>query len=176
MSPDERRHARPIGTSVLDDRSVRRVGGIIAEVTEVVAAWSEAVVALRRGAELLFLRRTGDDAWGGLWWMPGGAVEDGETPAQAALREAYEETGYRLGSVEEVTVVVDHIPSGGVCAVHLFLADAPAGDPSLNDEHDAWTWAPAGFFYEQDIDNRCATSADFEVWMAVPGVLLAAAG
>jgi|SRR5262245_31230848 len=156
-------------------RLIPGIGDTMMDVTEMAGAWSEAVVALRRGTELLFLRRTGDDAWGGLWWMPGGAIEDGETPAAAALREVYEETGYRLSSVEEVTVVVDNIPSGGVCAVHLFLADAPAGDPRLNDEHDAWTWAPAGFFYDQDIDTRCATSAHFEVWMAVPRVLLAAA-
>lgn len=144
--------------------------------SEFVGAWSEAVVALRRGAELLFVRRTGDDAWAGLWWMPGGAVEDGETPAEAALREVYEETGYRLGRVEEVTVIVDNLSSGGVCAVHLFLGDAPDGDPSLNDEHDAWTWAPAGFFYDQDLETRCATSPDFEGWMAVPRALLTAAG
>jgi 8-oxo-dGTP pyrophosphatase MutT (NUDIX family) len=146
------------------------------DVTEVVGAWSEAVVGLQRGAELLFLRRTGDDAWGGLWWMPGGAVDDGETPAKAALREVYEETGYRLGSLEDVGVVVDKVSSGGMCDVHLFLAVAPEGDPSLNDEHDAWTWASAGFFYDQDIETRCATSADFARWMAVPRALMAAAG
>lgn len=108
--------------------------------------------------------------------MPGGAIEHGETPAGAALREVYEETGYQLASVEQVTVLVEDIPSGGACAVHLFLADAPNGDPRLNDEHDAWMWAPAHFFYDQDIDNRCATSTDFAAWMAVPRTLLAAAG
>lgn len=77
------------------------MGRVMVDDTEVVGAWSEAVVRLQRGAELLFLRRTGDDAWGGLWWIPGGAVEDGETPAQAARREVYEETGYRLGNLEK---------------------------------------------------------------------------
>jgi 8-oxo-dGTP diphosphatase len=152
------------------------MGRVMVDDTEVVGAWSEAVVRLQRGAELLFLRRTGDDAWGGLWWIPGGAVEDGETPAQAARREVYEETGYRLGNLENVGVVVDRISPGGVCTVHLFLADAPEGDPSLNDEHDAWTWAPPGFFYEQDIETRCATSAAFARWMAVPRALMATAG
>ena len=30
------------------------------------------------------------------WTVPGGGVEDGETPEQAAIREVWEETGYRV--------------------------------------------------------------------------------
>jgi 8-oxo-dGTP pyrophosphatase MutT (NUDIX family) len=171
MLIDQHKTAADRHVGSLDDLAGNR--GIMVHVAEVARAWNEAVVALRRGAELLFLRRTGDDAWGGLWWMPGGVVEDGETPAEAALREVYEETGYWLGNIEDVAVVVDEIPSGGVCTVHLFRADAPEGDPSLNDEHDAWTWAPADFFYDQDIETRCENSDDFAGWMAVPRTLIA---
>jgi predicted NUDIX family NTP pyrophosphohydrolase len=35
----------------------------------------------------------------GAWMIPKGAVEPGETPAEAALREFEEETGTRLGAV-----------------------------------------------------------------------------
>ena len=31
-----------------------------------------------------------------VWTLPGGEIENGETPAQAAVREAYEETGLRV--------------------------------------------------------------------------------
>ena len=42
---------------------------------------------------LLVPVRDGDAAW---WDLPGGGVEAGETPAQAAVRETLEETGYAV--------------------------------------------------------------------------------
>jgi mutator protein MutT len=54
-----------------------------------------AVVALTdpTGAVLLHLRDPGAAAEPGQWALPGGHVEPGETPAQAAARELTEETG-----------------------------------------------------------------------------------
>ncbi|WP_424949432.1 NUDIX domain-containing protein [Deinococcus sp.] len=50
---------------------------------------------LRRpdGAVLLGRRAAGASYGAGLWGLPGGHVEDTETLAQAAAREAYEEVG-----------------------------------------------------------------------------------
>ena len=54
------------------------------------------------GVEVLLIK-PGGPFWrnkdAGAWMIPKGAVEPGETPAEAALREFEEETGTRLTSV-----------------------------------------------------------------------------
>jgi predicted NUDIX family NTP pyrophosphohydrolase len=56
----------------------------------------------QRGLEVLLIK-PGGPFWRnkdqGAWMIPKGAVEAGEAPAEAALREFEEETGTRLGSV-----------------------------------------------------------------------------
>ena len=46
---------------------------------------------MRRGVSLL--QRRNDD---GSWSLPAGAIDPGEGPAQAVVREAYEETGLHV--------------------------------------------------------------------------------
>jgi A/G-specific adenine glycosylase len=46
--------------------------------------------------EILVQQRPLDAMLGGLWEFPGGKVEDGETPADAAVREAREELGLEI--------------------------------------------------------------------------------
>lgn len=52
--------------------------------------WRIAAYAVVRQDDTLLMVRSG----GGLWILPGGGVEDGETITDAAVRECTEETGY----------------------------------------------------------------------------------
>src|SRR4051812_34806216 len=56
-----------------------------------------------RGQTEVLLIKPGGPFWrnkdAGAWMIPKGAVEEGETPAEAALREFEEETGTRLTAV-----------------------------------------------------------------------------
>lgn len=49
------------------------------------------IILLNKGRQVLVGRRIGDET--GLWQMPQGGIEPGESPAEAALRELREEIG-----------------------------------------------------------------------------------
>jgi 8-oxo-dGTP pyrophosphatase MutT (NUDIX family) len=51
-----------------------------------------AILIMRGGMVLSIARRNNHNDWG----LPGGKVDEGETPAEAAVREFHEETGYTL--------------------------------------------------------------------------------
>ena len=53
------------------------------------------VGAIAVSAQRLLMVRRGRDPGAGLWSIPGGRVESGETLAQAVVRELWEETGIR---------------------------------------------------------------------------------
>lgn len=65
--------------------------------------------------EILLIRRRDD----GLWAMPGGGFEVGETPAEAACREAWEETGLAVEPLALVGVY-DSRRCGSRTARHLY--------------------------------------------------------
>ncbi len=54
-----------------------------------------AAAIIDENGSILLMRRSDN----GLWVMPGGALEVGETPAEGVVREAYEETGIRCEPV-----------------------------------------------------------------------------
>ena len=76
----------------------------------VAIALVEAGDAVRRNGVLLTLRAAGLRAHRGQWALPGGRCDDGETPAEAALRELHEELGLELGA-DHVLGLLDDYPT-----------------------------------------------------------------
>lgn len=98
-------------------------------------------VVFRDGDRYLLLRRAGHVLEPGTWGIPGGALHDGETPWQAAVREAGEEIG-QLPS--DLTVAAEHVhadPGGWTYAT--FVVDA-APAVRLNTEHTESRWVTTG--------------------------------
>lgn len=104
-----------------------------------------ASLACFRDGEVLIARRGKPPAIG-LWSLPGGMVELGETAAEAAVREVHEETGVRAEAVAlaDVVEVILRSPEGVVERHVTILAYAGrwlAGDgaPGPEATEIAWT-------------------------------------
>ncbi len=83
------------------------------------------------------------------WVLPKGHIEPGESPLEAARREAREETGLLAGATEplgDISYVFSSRERGGPLArifkrVHFFLMECAGGDPSSHDaEIDEVAW------------------------------------
>ncbi|MCX6649233.1 MAG: NUDIX domain-containing protein [Candidatus Bathyarchaeota archaeon] len=61
-------------------------------------------ILIRKGGEYLMIKRASEPDRG-LWSIPGGMVEIGEKAAEAAVREAEEETGLEVEILEDLGVV-----------------------------------------------------------------------
>lgn len=118
-------------------------------------------VVVHEGRALLVRRANPPDA--GLWGFPGGKIEFGETVADAAVRELFEETGVR-GEAQGVLTTLDIlVPSdeGGIQQHYILIAvrcrwlsGAPvAADDALD----------AGWFSVADLDpTTLPMSADVD--------------
>lgn len=72
----------------------------------------------------------------GTWAFPGGGIEEGESPLEAAIRESREEVAHTPGACLEL---LGTTPDG---VFQVFLCEGePEFFPQLNAEHDGYVWA-----------------------------------
>lgn len=105
-----------------------------------------ASAAILDGDRLLLTRRSDN----GEWCMPGGAVDAGETPAEAAVREVFEETGLTVKITALLAVHSDPdlvvvYPDGNRAQIAgvLFRAVVTDGVAGLSDEVTEVGWFTA---------------------------------
>jgi 8-oxo-dGTP pyrophosphatase MutT (NUDIX family) len=108
-----------------------------------------------RGSQILLLERAAGMMLG-FWSVPGGIVDPGETPPEAAARELLEEAALRPTSP---LWLVTAVPMQGY-DMHLlslrYACCCDAGEVQLSHEHSGWRW------YEPE-EYRATHLSDVEV-------------
>lgn len=124
-------------------------------------ALSAAVFAERDGRILLLKRAVGEAV--GSWYLPGGAIDRGETVEEGARRELLEECGLvPEGALTCVAVAHMHVYGHDSLQV-LYRCACPEGDVVLSDEHSGARWIdPAAYrdmyFTDAVIDGVAAAN------------------
>jgi ADP-ribose pyrophosphatase YjhB (NUDIX family) len=108
--------------------------------------------AVFRGDGILLVRETAD----GLWSLPGGWIDVGESPAAAAVREVKEESGFDCAATKLFAVVDwnQHSPVPQLFHVYklFFLCELLGGEPKASLET-----SDAGFFPEHGLPELSLT-------------------
>lgn len=118
-----------------------RSGGDLVRAAEIARNFAQgphvaAGILYRCGDSVLLLLRSTNTADFPLHWgFPGGGIEEGETPEQAAMRESQEEIGQ---APTDPLCVLDY--ADGFTTFGLNVAECFA--PTLNPEHLGYVWAP----------------------------------
>ncbi len=80
-------------------------------------------------SKILLLHRRDE----GHWEVPGGKVEEGESPTEAARREAEEEIGVEV-ELEKPFFSGEFMHDGDIFLWHAYLSDIEQGEPGLEEE------------------------------------------
>lgn len=124
---------------------------------------------VRDGEGRLLLIRRGTEPGRGLWSVPGGRVEPGETAPEATVREVLEESGL-LVAVGDLAGVVERAGPGGVTYViedfHAVPASGTAEPPAAGDDADEAAW----FTEDEVLDLACVDGLveAFRQWGVLP--------
>ncbi|MDL4820143.1 NUDIX domain-containing protein [Actinomadura opuntiae] len=115
------------------------------------------VVVANDNGEILMIRRTDNDNWA----VPGGAIDLGESVAQAAIRETKEETGVDCEIIGLVGIYSDpkhliHYTSNDEVRQEfsiLLTARPIGGEPRPSDESSEVLWIPADKAADRQMDR-----------------------
>ena len=108
------------------------------------------VAVLNKRDEVLILKRPPGVDWSpDKWALPGGKLEENETPLTAAIRETKEETTLDVRKLKIINLILDN-PIAPYYTRHY------TGNVQIDFEHTDWTWV---------------SRADIETYDLAPGVL-----
>ncbi|MDV6374563.1 NUDIX domain-containing protein [Deinococcus arenicola] len=95
-----------------------------------VALRAAGVVILNAAGDILLVHELGTPQKpqkAGLWHIPSGSIENGENPEDAAVREAFEETGLRVKLTRFLGAYLGRFADGTLILRHVWLAQPAPG-------------------------------------------------
>lgn len=99
------------------------------------------VIILNNKGKILILKRNpSEEHYPGLWDIPGGGMDKGESLKDTAIREAKEECGLDV-KIQEDYFTVFHRTDAPV-DIYGFLGGLTKGDVVLSKEHTDFAWMP----------------------------------
>jgi 8-oxo-dGTP diphosphatase len=125
-------------------------------------------VLLEQGGRILLMRRAGTGFFDGLFSLPGGHVEAGESLRQTAVRELAEETGVAVTPAALEYVGVVHRLSDTNRIDFVLRAVSWRGEPHIREPHkcDAMQWVLRAALPSNTVPYvRAALAAGTGPWM-----------
>ena len=96
-------------------------------------------VYAEREGRILVLKRAGGAA-AGAWYTPGGVLDPGETPAECARRELFEEAGLVPSGPLELVGLIPMYVYGADGFIVAYACACRDGEVALSHEHTAARW------------------------------------
>ncbi|MEU4842409.1 NUDIX hydrolase [Nocardia testacea] len=128
-------------------------------------------VAVFRDGKLLVVRRVPGGYLGGMYELPGGGVESGESLTEGAARELFEETGLVASRITDFLGWFDYATrTKAKVRKFSFLAEAEPGEITLDpDEHDDYAWIDAGALGTLPMAPDMREAVDLLIAERIPG-------
>jgi ADP-ribose pyrophosphatase YjhB (NUDIX family) len=120
-----------------------------------------AAVMAHQDGKILLVRRALKPAKGA-WCFPGGFIDSGETPQQAAIRECEEESGYRV-ELDRLIDVYSYEDFRGSGVMIIYLGHIVGGEPQAGSDTDA-----LGLFGPEELPEIAfdTNKQAIELWLA----------
>ncbi|PKN92958.1 MAG: hypothetical protein CVU42_09090 [Chloroflexi bacterium HGW-Chloroflexi-4] len=127
-------------------------------------------VRIEKDGRLLLVKR-GIDPWKGHWYMPAGFLEVDEDPEEAAVREAFEETGLKVKTLRLAGVYTYKDDPRGNGIVFLYDAEILGGTMQITNETEK-----IGFLSAEEVMQLKFTGISgfnqIQDWLKTKGVLM----